>query len=129
MKNVILVLALALATVGKAEAQDWPNRPVTIVVPFGAGGAMDIIARNIAPRLTELLGQQVVVENVGGAGGTAGVSRVAKAPPDGYQIALGNLGTQVISQTLYKHPLYNSVTDFDPVGMFAQAYFILITRK
>ena len=109
--------------------QTYPTRPVTLVVPFGPGGAMDIVGRLLAPRLSELLGQQVVVENVSGAGGMTGVARVAKAPPDGYQFVLGNLGTQAISQTLYKHPLYNSVTDLTPIGMLAQSYYVLITRK
>jgi tripartite-type tricarboxylate transporter receptor subunit TctC len=109
--------------------QTYPTRPVTLVVPFGPGGAMDIVGRLLAPRLSELLGQQVVVENVSGAGGMTGVARVAKAPPDGYQFVLGNLGTQAISQTLYKRPLYNSVIDLTPIGMLAQSYYVLITRK
>jgi tripartite-type tricarboxylate transporter receptor subunit TctC len=112
-----------------SPAQIWPTRPVTMVVPFGAGGATDVMARVLAPRLSELLSQQVIVENVGGAGGMTGAARVAKAPPDGYQFVLGNAGTQAISQTLYKQPPYNSVTDFVPVGMVAQSFFILITRK
>jgi tripartite-type tricarboxylate transporter receptor subunit TctC len=104
-------------------------RPLTMVVPFAAGGATDLVGRLIAPRLSELLSQQVIVENVGGAGGMTGVARVAKAAPDGYQFVLGNLGTQAISQVLYKHPLYDSVTDFLPIGMLAQSYYVLITRK
>jgi tripartite-type tricarboxylate transporter receptor subunit TctC len=119
---------LPTATV-PATAQSWPTRPVTMVVPFGAGGATDVMARVLAPRLSELLGQQVIVENVGGAGGMTGAARVAKAPPDGYQFVLGNAGTQAISQTLYKQPPYNSVIDFVPVGVVAQSFFILITRK
>jgi tripartite-type tricarboxylate transporter receptor subunit TctC len=117
------------ATATATAAETWPGRPVTMVVPFGAGGATDVMARVLAPRLSELLGQQVIVENVGGAGGTTGASRVAKAAPDGYQFLLGNAGTQAISQTLYKQPLYNSVADFAPVGMVAQSLFVLITRK
>lgn len=123
------VLSLLIAAGDAASAQAWPTRPVTLVVPFGAGGAMDIVGRILAPRLSELLGQQVVVENVGGAGGMTGVNRVAKAAPDGYQFVLGNMGTQAISQTLYKHPLYNSETDLVPVGMVAQSYFVLIAQK
>src|SRR6266478_4449866 len=91
-----------------ARAQTYPARPVTMVVPFGAGGGTDLVARILSQRMSEILGQQVVVENVGGAGGMTGVSRVAKAPPDGYQFVLGNAGTQAVSQTLYKQPLYNS---------------------
>ncbi|HWF94231.1 MAG TPA: tripartite tricarboxylate transporter substrate binding protein, partial [Xanthobacteraceae bacterium] len=110
-------------------AQTWPIRPVTMVVPFGAGGATDTMARVLAPRLSELLGQQVIIENVGGAGGMSGAARVAKAPADGYQFLLGNAGTQAISQTLYKRPLYNSATDFVPVGLVAQSFFVLITNN
>jgi tripartite-type tricarboxylate transporter receptor subunit TctC len=124
---VISVLSIALSEYG--VAQNWPTRPVSMVVPFAAGGATDVVGRILASRLSELLGQQVLVENVGGAGGMTGASRVAKAPPDGYQFLLGNLGTQAISQTLYKRPLYNTMTDFMPVGMFAQSYYVLITRK
>ena len=122
-------VAAFLGTNGQATAQVWPTRPVTMVVPFGAGGAADVMARTLAPPLSELLGQQVIVENVGGAGGTTGAARIAKAPPDGSQFLLGNAGTQAISQTLYRQPPYNSVTDFVPVGMVAQSYFVLITRK
>jgi len=129
--SVVMVASVicALLAAHPAASQSWPTRPVTMVVPFAAGGATDVMARVLAPRLSELLGQQVIVENVGGAGGMTGVARVAKAPPDGYQFVLGNAGTQAISQTLYKQPLYNSLTDLVPVGMVAQTFFILITRK
>jgi tripartite-type tricarboxylate transporter receptor subunit TctC len=125
-----MIAAVAAFTSGTpAAAQSWPSRPLTMVVPFGAGGATDVMARALTPRLAELLGQQVIVENVTGAGGMTGVARVAKAPPDGYQLALGNAGTQAVSQTLYKQPLYNSLTDLAPVGMLTQQFFVLITRK
>src|SRR5207244_644757 len=79
-----------LASIGCAAAQEWPNRPVTMVVPFAAGGPVDLVGRLFAQRLSEMLGQQVVVENVGGAGGASGAARIAKAAPDGYQFLLGN---------------------------------------
>src|SRR5438876_923819 len=82
-----------------AWAQAYPARPVTMVVPLAAGSAADAIARILAPRLSELLGQQVIVENVGGAGGMIGVARVAKAPPDGYQFVFGTVGTHAHNQT------------------------------
>ena len=125
----LITAVAALVASGPAAAQSWPSRPLTMVVPFGAGGATDVMARALAPRLSELLGQQVIVENVTGAGGMTGVARVAKAAADGYQIALGNAGTQAVSQTLYKQPLYNSVTDLAPVGLLSQQFFVLITRK
>jgi tripartite-type tricarboxylate transporter receptor subunit TctC len=129
-KMLTMIAAVAALAAGTpAAAQSWPSRPLTMVVPFGAGGATDVMARALAPRLAELLGQQVIVENVTGAGGMTGVARVAKAPPDGYQLALGNAGTQAVSQTLYKQPAYNSLTDLAPVGMLTQQFFVLITRK
>ena len=128
MLTLITAIA-ALVASAPAAAQSWPSRPLTMVVPFGAGGATDVMARTLAPRLSELLGPQVIVENVTGAGGMTGVARVAKAAPDGYQLALGNAGTQAVSQTLYKQPLYNSVTDLAPVGLLSQQFFVLITRK
>ena len=111
------------------HAQSWPTRPMTMVVPFAAGGPMDTVGRILAPRLGELLGQQVVIENVGGAGGMTGSARVAKATPDGYQFVLGNVGTHAVSQTLSKNPLYNAVTDFTPVALVADLSLVLVARK
>src|SRR5258707_525444 len=87
-----IALASQTATTASA-AQDWPTRPVTLVVPFAAGSGTDVFARIMGPRLSELLGQQIVVENIAGAGGMAGSARVAKASADGYQFLLGNIGT------------------------------------
>jgi tripartite-type tricarboxylate transporter receptor subunit TctC len=112
-----------------AWGQAWPTQPVTLVVPFGAGGGTDVAARIIAPRISELLGQQVVVENVGGAGGMTGSNRVARAAPDGYQVVIGVTGTHAQNQSLYKRPLYNAATDFSAVGLIAEGAYILITRK
>ena len=127
--RMIAVVAALLATAGAAHAQEWPTRPVTLVVTFAAGSGDDLVARSIAPRISELLGQQVVIENVGGAGGMTGASRVAKAAPDGYQIVLGGTGTFAANQTLYKQPLYNAVTDFKPVVLIAEQPMVLIARK
>ena len=84
---------------------------MTMVIPFAAGGPTDVLGRVIAARMSDGLGQQVIVENVGGAGGMTGSARVARAEPDGYQFVLGTVGTHAQGQTLYKHPLYNAVTD------------------
>jgi tripartite-type tricarboxylate transporter receptor subunit TctC len=100
-----------------------------MVVPFAAGGPTDVLGRVLAQRLTELIGQQVIVENVAGAGGTTGASRVAKAAPDGYQVVLGNIATHAYSQTLYKKPLYHAAGDFAPVGLVAGGPWVLVTRK
>src|SRR5581483_7946412 len=107
----------------------WPDRPVTMVVPFAAGGPTDVVGRIMAQRLGEILEQQIVVENVGGAGGMTGAQRVALARPDGYQMLLGTVGTQAYNQTLYKKPLYNAVSDFAPVVLIAEQPLVLVVPK
>ena len=127
-----LLAAIAVATIAfgtSAGAQDFPTRPMTMVIPFAAGGPTDVLGRVIAAHMSEVLGQQVIVENIGGAGGMTGSERVAKATPDGYQFVLGTVGTHAQGQTLYKHPLYNAVTDFTPVILVAEVPIVLITRK
>jgi tripartite-type tricarboxylate transporter receptor subunit TctC len=130
MKRIIFgtALVMLLALAGTAGAQNFPNHPITMVIPFAAGGPQDTIGRIIAQRMTELLGQTVVVENVGGAGGMTGAKRVADAKPDGYTMILGSVGTHAQNQTLYKHPLYNVVTDFTPVAYLAVTPIAIITR-
>jgi tripartite-type tricarboxylate transporter receptor subunit TctC len=128
MKTIAAALA-ALALSLPAAAQDWPVRPVTMVVPFAAGGPIDVVARIVSPRLSEVLGQQAVVENVGGAGGMVGASRVAKAEADGYTFLLGNQGTHTYSQFLYKKPLYDAVADFTPAGLLVGNTKVLVVRK
>jgi tripartite-type tricarboxylate transporter receptor subunit TctC len=100
-----------------------------MVIPFPAGGDTDIIGRIIAPRLSELLGQQVIVENVFGEGAKGGAYRVAKAAPDGYQFVIGHLGTHAQYQTIYKNPLYDAATDFAPVALLVEQPQVLVTRK
>jgi tripartite-type tricarboxylate transporter receptor subunit TctC len=127
-----LTVAAAVASVvalHDAEAQDWPSRPVTMVVPFAAGSASDTMARILGVRLSEILGQQVVIENVSGAGGMTGVARVAKAAPDGYQFVLGGVDTFAQNQTLYKKPLYSSATDFTPVALVVEQALLLVARN
>ena len=121
--RVATVTAAALAAVAMsttANAQQWPTGPVTMIIPFAAGGPTDILGRIVGARMSELLGQTVVVENVGGAGGMTGSKRVADAQPDGYVMGIGTVGTHAQGQTLYKRPLYNSQTDFAPVALLAQ---------
>jgi tripartite-type tricarboxylate transporter receptor subunit TctC len=112
-----------------AFAQDWPSRAITLIVPFAPGGGVDLSARIQAQHMSELLGQPIVVENVGAAAGMAGSLRVAKSAPDGYTVLIGNSGTHAFNQSLYKKPLYNSVTDFTPVGLVSESPRILIARK
>ena len=129
MRRVIAAFAALVATSVPGAAQDWPNRPITMVIPLAAGGGSDGLIRVFTPRLGELLGQQVIVENAGGAGGMIGAARVAKAPPDGYQVLLGTSGTQALNQSIYEKPLYNAATDFTPVALIFEVPQVLITRK
>ncbi len=124
-----LTAAALIALCMPARAQDWPTRPITLVVPFAAGGGVDVSARIQAQGMAERLGEPIVVENVGAAAGMAGSLRVAKATPDGYTMLIGNSGTHAYSQALYKTPLYNAVTDFTPVGLATESPRILIARK
>ena len=124
-----LVAAASLALATGANAEDWPTRPLTMVNPFAAGGPNDVPARLFAQRMGEILGQPIVLENVGGAGGMSGADRVAKAAPDGYTFLLGTVGTQAQNQTLFKKPAYNSVTDFVPVALMLEAPLVLVARK
>ena len=126
---LLSVAALALTAVLPAGAQDWPTRPITLVVPFAAGGGVDVSARIQAQGMSERLGQPIVVDNMGGAAGMTGALHVAKSEPDGYTMLIGNSGTQAFSQSLHKTPLYNSVTDFTPVGLATESPRILIARK
>ncbi|MEW6452801.1 MAG: tripartite tricarboxylate transporter substrate-binding protein [Pseudomonadota bacterium] len=130
MFRLIAALAAgALSFSAAANAQNYPNRPITMIIPFAAGGPTDVLGRVVAIRMSELIGQQVIVENVGGAGGMTGSKRVADAAPDGYTIGIGTVGTHAQGQTLYKRPLYNSQTDFTPVALLAQVPILLLTRK
>src|ERR1700756_6051724 len=130
MKSKMLASAAVVlaAAVLPAAAQEWPTRPISMIVPYAAGGPPDVIARIIAPGMSESLGVQVVVENVSGAGGITGTGRVARAGPDGYTFLLGAAGVLSQNQTLYKHPPYNSITHFPPVGLIALTPAILVTR-
>ncbi len=130
MRVAHALFAAALAFVAsQAQADDWPARPITLIVPFAPGGGVDLSARIQAQRMGELLGQTIVVENVGGASGMTGSARVAKSDPDGYTMLIGNSGTQAYSQVMSKAPLYNSLTDFTPVGLATESPRILIARN
>ena len=131
MRALLLAFALAAAaaSVERANAQDWPARPLTMVVPVAAGSSSDVVGRIVAQRISERLGQPVIVENSGGAGGMTGAYRVARAAPDGYTLVIGNAGTHAVNQTLYKHPLYNAETDFAPVALVAEVPHVLLARK
>ncbi len=127
--KIIAALGALAASTAAAAAQDWPTRPVTMVVPFAAGGAFDVMGRVFTPRMSESLGQQVIIENIGAAAGIVGTNRVAKAVPDGYTFLLGSVGTHAYNPTLYKKLPYNPATDFAPVALFAEQPMVLITRN
>src|SRR5215468_3834401 len=123
------LLAAAGAAVGANAEDRYPTRPITIVVPFAAGGPTDILARLIGQSIGSTLGQQVVVEDVTGAGGTIGATRVTRADPDGYTMVMGNLGTHAASLGIYQNLPYDPRTDFEPVILVASTPMVLVTRK
>ncbi len=127
--RIALASLTLLSLTAPSQAQDFPTRPMTMVVPFAAGGAVDVLGRTVAARAAEILGQQIVIENVGGAGGMTGANRVAKATPDGYQFVLGSVGTHAQNQWLYKHPAYDALKDFEPVILVGSTPLLLVIRK
>ena len=123
-----VAVAFAAQAIKPASAETWPSRPLTMLYPFTAGSAGDGVGRILASTLSDLLGQPVIFENVGGAGGMTGANRAAKATPDGYEFMLG--GTfMVLNETIYRHPLYDAVKDFAPVVLLAEQPTVLIARK
>jgi tripartite-type tricarboxylate transporter receptor subunit TctC len=131
MSKSVLSAALGalMALTGAASAQPYPSRPITMIIPFAAGGPQDTIGRVVALRMSEILGQQVVIENVGGAGGTTGSLRVKNAAPDGYTFVWASVGTHAQSQTLYKRPAYNAAEDFTAVAFVGETPIALTVRK
>ena len=126
--SVAVMLAAILLTGEPALSQGFPSRPVTIIVPFPAGGPVDTIGRIIAERMRTFLGQPVLIENVGGAAGSIGVGRAARAAPDGYTLSLGNWATHVVNSAIY--PLnFDVLTDFDPVSLIVTQPEIVVARK
>ena len=123
-----LIVAVTLWPIG-AQAQNYPTRPIIMVVPFAAGGTFDVMGRIIATRMSEILGQQVVVENTTGAGGIIGVNRVINATPDGYTILLGTVGTHAYNQWIYKKRRYDATNDFTPVTLFSEQPMVLEARN
>jgi tripartite-type tricarboxylate transporter receptor subunit TctC len=131
LRNVLRALAslLAFANVAAAQAQSYPTRAVTIVVPFAPGGPADITGRIVADHFSRTFGQQFVIENVAGAGGTTGTTRAARANPDGYTLALGHMGTHAAAVALYPNLAYKPDVDFEPIGLIAEQPELLAVRK
>jgi tripartite-type tricarboxylate transporter receptor subunit TctC len=127
--HVAAICAALPATADLAHAQAFPSRPMSMIVPFAAGGPQDVLGRLIAQRMSEILGQQIIIENIGGAGGINGSKRVADAQPNGYTMGIGSVGTHAHNQTLYKRPAYDAAADFTPVALIAETPMVVITRK
>jgi tripartite-type tricarboxylate transporter receptor subunit TctC len=126
-KSIAAALALvALATA--AAAQDFPNKPITVIVPFAAGGPTDTVARLVAQSMTNYLKQQVIVENAGGAGGTIGANKVAKSKPDGYTLLLHHIG-HTTAPSLYRKLPYDTLNDFEPIGLITDVPMTIISKK
>jgi tripartite-type tricarboxylate transporter receptor subunit TctC len=123
-----VVLAASLGTVGSGIAQVYPSRPVTMIVPFPAGGSVDAVGRIVAEGMRVSLGQAVVVENVAGAAGSIGVGRVARAAADGYTLSMGQWGTHVANGAIYALP-YDVVRDFEPLALLAGNPYLVLTKK
>ena len=121
--------ALAASIVVPAHAQPYPNKPVTIIVPFGAGGPTDIVARVIADRLGASLGQRFIVENAAGAAGITGSARAARSAPDGYTLLMGPMSTMSFSPTIYPNAPVHTLKDFEPVGIVASAPIVIVGSK
>ena len=128
MKTLLWVVALGLLGIGGAVAQTYPSRPITIIAPFPPGGPSDALARMLAGPLEAALGQPIVIENVGGAGGTIGAARVARAEPDGYTLLIGQWGTQVVNPVTYNLP-YDAANDFAPIALLTNTPQLIIARK
>ena len=127
LRCAILLIA-ALGAAAGADAQTYPSRPITMVVPYSAGGPTDTIARIMAERMRGPLGQIIVVENVTGAAGTIGVGKVARAAPDGYTISIGHWGTHVVNPAIYALQ-YDALKDFEPVAMIATNPQLIVAKK
>src|SRR5262245_13434690 len=126
----LLAGAIAIAAASlPAAAQSYPNRPVTVIVPFAAGGPTDVVARIVTDHMAKSLGQTFVIENVVGAGGTTGITRAKRAKNDGYTIAMGHLGTHAAAPALYPNLAYDPVTDFEPIGLAAGTPILILAKK
>src|SRR5512139_1482546 len=127
---VLGIAAAAFALLADSgEAQNYPTRPITVIVPFAAGGPTDVVARIVGDHMGRTLGQQVVIENVVGAGGTTGIIRGAQSTPDGYTIMMGHMGTHGAAPALYPNLKYDPAKDFAPIGMAAGTPIIIVAKK
>ncbi|TMJ01686.1 MAG: tripartite tricarboxylate transporter substrate binding protein BugD [Alphaproteobacteria bacterium] len=128
MRMMMAALA-AMFSVASAQAQPYPSRPITVVVPFPAGGPSDVVARIVAEQMGKVLGQSLVIENVGGAGGSIGSARVAAVAPDGYTLLAASMGSHVAAPILVAGARYDPLRDFEPIGLTAHAPVVIVARK
>src|SRR3984893_2490414 len=126
--SIVIVLALVVS-VAPARSQDYPSRPITVIVPFPAGGASDMVARIVTNQMAKILGQSIIIENVSGAGGTIGSARAAAAAPDGYTLLAAAMGSHVAAPVLTPNVKYDPVVDFVPIGITAHSPAVVIARK
>jgi tripartite-type tricarboxylate transporter receptor subunit TctC len=130
MRRSLAVLALTAAVfLPSSSRAAYPDRPITMIVPFAAGGPTDTIARIVGENMSRTLGQQIVVENVAGAGGTTGILRLAQAAPDGYTLAMGHMGTHGAAPAVYPDLKYDPPKDFEPIGMAAGTPILIVAKK
>jgi tripartite-type tricarboxylate transporter receptor subunit TctC len=130
LKKLTLIAAAVLGLTAGASAQDaYPQRPITMIVPFAAGGPTDVVARIVGDHMSRTLGQQVIVENVVGVGGTTGITRGAQAQPDGYTIMMGHMGTHGAAPALYPNLKYDPAKDFQPIGLAAGTPIVIVVRR
>ena len=125
LKLFAAIVVLAITAASAPSAQDYPSRPITLIVPYTAGGGNDLLARAAADKMSKTLGQQIVIENRGGAGGSIATRAIAKAEPDGYTLGLGGTGTLAINPTLYPNVGYDPRKDFAPVGLIAASALVI----
>jgi len=127
--SVIAAAASAVLASAAAQAQNYPTRPITTIVPFAAGGPTDVVARIVGEHMSKSLGQQVIVENVAGAGGTTGITRGAQSKPDGYTIMMGHMGTHGAAPALYPKLKYDPTKDFESIGLAAGTPILIVAKK
>lgn len=129
MKRILVLLVAALALLPSATHAAYPERPITMIVPFAAGGPTDVVARIVGEHMSRTLGQQIIVENVAGAGGTTGITRGFQSAPDGYTLMMGHMGTHGAAPAVYPNLKYKPTQDFEPVGMAAGTPILIVAKK
>jgi tripartite-type tricarboxylate transporter receptor subunit TctC len=127
--QLVGVVASACASIETGSAQNYPSRPITMIVPFAAGGTTDVTARIVGEHMSRTLGQQIIVENVVGAGGTVGTARAMRANPDGHTLEMGQMGTHAAAVALYPNLVYKPDVDFEPIGMVSGLASLIVARK